>query len=190
MSTRHDPDPAAQAPGGILVRDAEVDDATEITKAHVRAWQVAYRGIMPDRYLDELSDELAGQSQRRRRHIAAPDEPRVFNLVAEQEGAVVGWLAAGPSRDEDAHERQGEIWAIYVHPESWRTSAGGALMAAAIKRLTDDGYSEASLWVFEANSRARRFYERFGWRTDGASELFERGGGQAIEIRYRLPLTG
>jgi RimJ/RimL family protein N-acetyltransferase len=63
-------------------------------------------------------------------------------------------------------------------------------MTVALQRLADDGYSEAVLWVFEANAQARGFYERFGWRPDGATEIFERGGGQAVEtIRYRRSLN-
>ncbi|MGD0083927.1 MAG: GNAT family N-acetyltransferase [Acidimicrobiales bacterium] len=189
MPTWRTSDSAAETPGETIVRDAEVGDADEIAEAHVRAWQIAYRGIMPDRYLDELSEDMAGQRQRRRVHLAAPDNPRVFNLVAERDGTVVGWLAAGPCRDEDHHETQAEVWAVYVHPDAWRTGAGGALMTAATERLAAQGYTEASLWVFEANARARRFYERYGWRTDGATEIYERGGGQAIEIRYRRPLV-
>jgi GNAT superfamily N-acetyltransferase len=174
----------------IVVRGATTGDARAIAEANVRAWQVAYRGIMPDRYLDELDSDLATQVARRRVNIGAPDEPRLFNLVAEREGAVVGWLAAGPSRDEDRHETQAEIWAVYVHPDAWRTGAGSALMSAALDRLVEEGYTESTLWVFEANPRARRFYERHGYRTDGATSIFERGGGQAVEIRYRRPLAG
>jgi ribosomal protein S18 acetylase RimI-like enzyme len=181
-------EPGAE-PEEIVVRDATIGDARAVAEANVRGWQVAYRGIMPDRYLDELADDFESQVARRRVHLGAPDEPRLFNLVAERDGAVIGWLAAGPSRDDDRHEKQAEIWAVYVHPDAWRTGAGSALMTAGIERLVEQGYTEATLWVFEANPRARRFYERYGYRTDGATGIFERGGGQAIEVRYRRPLA-
>jgi GNAT superfamily N-acetyltransferase len=172
----------------ITVRPAGIGDAAAITEAQVMAWQLAYRGIMPDRYLDELSDEKAGATERRRLHIARPDDPRVFNLVAEYDGEVVGWLSGGPSRDDDRRATTGEIWAVYIHPDYWRSGVGSALMTVALPRLADEGYTEAVLWVFEENPGARRYYERFGWRPDGSSELFERGGGQAVEVRYRRPL--
>jgi len=41
------------------------------------------------------------------------------------------------------------------------------------------------LWVVEANPRARRFYERSGWRPDGARKPFEHGGYAPAAIRYR-----
>ncbi|MFZ0170635.1 MAG: GNAT family N-acetyltransferase [Acidimicrobiales bacterium] len=173
----------------ITVRPATIGDAEAITEAQVAAWQSAYRGIMPDRYLDALDKDKASAAQRHRIHIALPDDPREFALVAEYGGEVVGWLSAGPSRDDDPHESEGEVKAVYVHPEYWRWGAGGALMAEALEQLAGDGFTEAVLWVFEENRRARGFYERFGWRPDGASAIFERGGGQAVEIRYRRPLT-
>ncbi len=186
-------DPSPTAPPikarEATVRDATVRDAKAITHAQVAAWQQAYRGIMGDRYLDELSTEISGSTNRRRVSIAAPDDPRAFNLVGEYEGHVAGWLCAGPSRDDDRDARLGEIWALYVHPDLWRAGIGGALMTAAIERLSGEGYAEATLWVFEANTRARGFYERFGWVLDGATAIFERGGSQAVEVRYRRPLT-
>ncbi|MGO8874711.1 MAG: N-acetyltransferase family protein [Acidimicrobiales bacterium] len=187
MTSTPVPDRSTASP--ITVRAATVADAGAITEAQTAAWQSAYRGIMPDRYLDGLSKDKAGAAQHHRVHIASPNDPRNFSLVAEYEGAVIGWLAAGPSRDDDRHDTEGEVQAIYVHPDYWRSGAGGALMTAALERLTAGGFTEAVLWVFEENRRARRFYGRFGWRPDGATDIFERGGGQAIEIRYRRPLT-
>jgi GNAT superfamily N-acetyltransferase len=172
-----------QAPR-ITIRSAGIGDAAAITEAQVAAWQLAYRGIMPDRYLDDLSEEKAGATERRRLHIARPDDPRVFNLVAEYDGEVAGWLCAGPSRDDDRSATTGEIGAVYIHPDHWRSGVGSALMTVALQRLAEEGYTEAILWVFEENPGARRFYERFAWRPDGSSALFERGGGQAVEIRY------
>jgi ribosomal protein S18 acetylase RimI-like enzyme len=177
-----------EPPVHITVREATVDDAEAITDAHVTAWQVAYRGMIPDSYLDSLDSERASRVERRRVNIGAPDEPAVFNLVGEADGAVAGWFAGGPSRDDDRHETTGEVWAVYVHPDLWRGGIGTALMSAGLDRLAAQGYTEATLWVLEANRRARGFYERFGFRTDGATHFFERDGHRAPEIRYRRPI--
>jgi hypothetical protein len=37
------------------VRPATPDDADAIASVHVRSWQAAYRGIVPDAMLDALS---------------------------------------------------------------------------------------------------------------------------------------
>jgi GNAT superfamily N-acetyltransferase len=180
--------PVTDGPDSIVVRHAVIDDADHITEAHVKAWQVAYRGIMPDSYLDDLSNDMADRRARWRVQIAAPESPAVCTLVAERDGTVVGWSSCAPSRDPDVTKRTGEVWGIYVHPDHWGTGAGGALMRASLEHLAGEGYTEATLWVFEENAQARGVYERYGWRPDGASEIFERGGAQAVEVRYRRPL--
>ncbi|TMD25492.1 MAG: GNAT family N-acetyltransferase, partial [Chloroflexi bacterium] len=46
----------------------------------------------------------------------------------------------------------------------------------------------AILWVFAANDRARRFYERAGWRLDGGTRTWEASGAALPVVRYRLDL--
>jgi hypothetical protein len=46
----------------VVVREASVNDAAAIADLHVRAWQMAYRGIVPDAILDGMSiDWLGGE---------------------------------------------------------------------------------------------------------------------------------
>lgn len=47
---------------------------------------------------------------------------------------------------------------------------------------------EVLLWVFERNADGRAFYERLGWRPDGASQVDDFGGAQPVEVRYRHTL--
>ena len=39
----------------LTIRPAQLGDAERIAAIQVRAWQAAYRGVMPDAYLDELN---------------------------------------------------------------------------------------------------------------------------------------
>lgn len=39
----------------MLIRPATVDDAHDLAVVHVRSWQQAYRGLMPQAVLDRLS---------------------------------------------------------------------------------------------------------------------------------------
>ncbi len=102
-------------------------------------------------------------------------------FVAERAGEVIGFASVGPSRDERG---VGEVYAIYVDPDSWSTGAGRALMARA-EEVLRDRYSQGTLWVLEDNPLARRFYEIAGWVPDGAHKTEERWGVQAPEVRYR-----
>lgn len=42
--------------------------------------------------------------------------------------------------------------------------------------------------MLDANERARRFYERQGWRPDGAEKTEEHSGATLHEVRYRIEL--
>ncbi|MGH9305237.1 MAG: GNAT family N-acetyltransferase [Acidimicrobiales bacterium] len=175
----------------IVVRPAAVLDAARITEVHVRAWQLAYRGILSERYLDDLSLQTKERRRRWEGIITAPERPGTVTLVAEVDGEVAGWASHGSNRDSDVTTPQtGEIYGIYIHPDYWRIGAGSELMAAAVDQMAASGLVEATLWVLEDNKRARSFYARHGWRPDGSSDYFERDGLRAVEVRYRRPLAG
>ena len=46
---------------------------------------------------------------------------------------IVGFIDVGASRDEDA---DAELFSLYVHPDSWGTGVGRALIEAGEQRLT------------------------------------------------------
>jgi len=170
----------------VAVRLATVDDADAITRVHVGTWQVAYRGQLPDAYLDRLSGEIPQRAEWRRGALAQPRDPAQRTFVAERDGEVVGFVSSGPS---DADATRGEVYAIYVDPAAWSTGAGRALMDRAVAELAALGFADAVLWVLESNARARRFYARCGWIADGATKVDTRGEVVLREVRYARSLT-
>jgi GNAT superfamily N-acetyltransferase len=164
-----------------LVRRAEPADARRVAEVHTRTWQTAYRHVFPPEVLDSLDVEerVRGWLERIEADMAV--------WVAETGDGIAGFLAAGPSRTEDG---LGELYAIYVLPEAWGSGAGAALMSAFKDWLADEGYTTAMLWVLADNPRARRFYEREGWRVDGERVDTIRGI-DVPEALYRLePVSG
>ena len=171
-----------------MIRTATADDVPGIAQVHVHAWQRAYAGIVPDHHLDGL-DVSSRAAQLARRF--GPDAPSgtVPTLIATgRDGAVHGFVNAGPYRDQDAPADGpgwGEIYAIYVHPDRWGTGIGRTLLATALATL--DSACPVALWVLEANASARRFYERSGFAADGARSTFEIAGALIPEVRYQRP---
>jgi ribosomal protein S18 acetylase RimI-like enzyme len=167
----------------VTVRPATVADAPAMGRLHVRAWQAAYRGHMPDDYLDGLraADRAAGWERALRR-----TRDRAAVLVAEQAGQVTGFANVGPAADP---EGAGELYAINVDPARWGTGAGRALLQAAQAELARLGFDETVLWVLPANARARRFYEVAGWVADGTERTVEILGVVVPEVRYRRRST-
>jgi GNAT superfamily N-acetyltransferase len=149
---------------------------------------VAYRGQLPDALLDSLSVD-----QRTRwwgEGWWGEDLARRGLLVAETDDAILGFVAAGPSRDDHATQATGEVYAIYAEPDEWGHGIGRHLMERALDELRSAGFTQATLWVVESNQRARDFYEMGGWHADGSrrTEQLQGGGAEAMELRYRCSL--
>jgi ribosomal protein S18 acetylase RimI-like enzyme len=165
---------------GTTIRPAVPEDAEAVERLRIAGWQTAYRGIIPDAYLDSLRVNVP----RRRQYLQAlPDDYR--NDVAIAYRAIVGWVAAGPCRDPDRPgPRHGEIFACYVDPDWWRKGTGRLLMDHALEALARDGRDDVTLWVLEGNDRARRFYSSLGFAPDGMRKLADFGE-PVSELRYR-----
>jgi L-amino acid N-acyltransferase YncA len=108
-------------------------------------------------------------------------------LLAEEAGELLGYTAFGTSRDLDVAPDVGEVRAFFVAPAAWRRGVGSALMAEALASLSESGYTEATVWSFDANARANAFYEHHGFRRNGAEKRQELWAG-VLEVRYRRPL--
>lgn len=175
---------------GAIVRRAVPEDAARIAEIHISTWQVAYRGQLPDAFLDGLSQTLDRRREWWRGEIATPRSPSHQVWVAEVDGEVAGFIGIGPANDRDVGPSVGEVYAIYVEPRFWDRGIGRALFAKAVAELRAQGFRAAVLWVLGTNERARRFYAIAGWRTDGGFKTETRPGGVELnEVRYRIDLA-
>lgn len=129
----------------MTVRPARPGDEQAIAEVHVRTWQAAYRGQVPDKFLDELS--IARRTGMWRRIIDDSHPPANQAFVLEENQRVVGFAHVTPSRDHDADGDVGELTAIYVLRESWRAGGGRMLLDHALAGLSAAGFSAATLWV-------------------------------------------
>ncbi|MFO1368949.1 MAG: GNAT family N-acetyltransferase [Marinagarivorans sp.] len=166
------------------IRPATLSDARQIAEVHVSSWQYAYRGLVPDSYLDRLSVDKRETAWQRSISDGAPEL-----WVAEQNSKILGWVAFGPSRDDDASPSVGEIEAIYILPDYWRQGVGRELWLVAQNRLIARNFSTVTLWVLTDNERAIQFYLTIGFSLDHhASRASERDGKVLTEARYESAL--
>jgi GNAT superfamily N-acetyltransferase len=164
-----------------LIRRATVDDAIAIAELHVRATRAAYRGLMPDAFLDGRSPRVESW-----RTQLGDDARHVF--VADDGARLLGFAVCGPAEDATLGSDCGELYAIYLEPDVIGRGVGRALIEAATRDLRGRGFTRAVLWVLEGNARGRRFYEAAGWRPDGATKIDTRPDHIRHELRYATPL--
>jgi ribosomal protein S18 acetylase RimI-like enzyme len=169
-------------PGPARLRPARPADAESIEALRVRCWGTAYRGMIPDDFLDGLPAGLAARGVARARMLADPAAGG-RQLVAAAATGVVGWAASGSSRDADRDRPSaGEIYACYVAPEWSGYGLGGRLLRRLLTELAAEGRTEVALWVLAANERARRFYALHGFAPDGSQRSLDLGG-PVVEVR-------
>lgn len=168
----------------ITIRPMTIADTSMVGEVHVRAWQSAYRGVMPDEYLAGLRPEDRAEMWRRSIEANRSGQRDVITV----DGRVAGFAAYGPERDRDDPAR-GELYAINLHPDNWRQGLGRQLLAHATAELVQLGFKAAVLWVETNNDRARRFYESEGWLFDGTERIDTVQGATVNEVRYRRPLS-
>jgi GNAT superfamily N-acetyltransferase len=171
----------------VSTRLAQVSDARAIAVVHVRSWQAAYRGLLPQDYLDRLDPDQ--RIARWEEQLRQAQGPRQAVVVAEDAGELVGFAHACPARDADLDPAiTGEVASIYLLREARGQGLGRQLMTAALAVLTAAGFREAVLWVLDINARARSFYQAGGWRPDGSVKQDELAGFPLREVRYRCPV--
>lgn len=176
--------PLSGAPAGRW-RVTTTDDAQSIAALHLASWQSAYRGILPDAYLDSL--DAPARAGMWHEDIA---RARVHVVAREVVGVgLVAFCAVAPSRDADANTETWEIWNLHAAPEARGKGYGTELFKVAAEMARAARATALTLWVVEENRSAQRFYEREGMVPDGARQLHTLAPNATLnEIRYRLPL--
>jgi GNAT superfamily N-acetyltransferase len=168
----------------IVVRRATPEDAASLAAVEVLSWQAAYRGLMPDAFLDGLSQaQLTAVWHHNLLKHGPYGRKRV--LVAAKDASVIGFVRVGPLSD---HGEVGLVYLLYVLPAHWGRGVGKLLMRAALDELHDLGMREAILWVLRDNRRARAFYESLGWCQDGRAASDTYGGVELEALCYRRAL--
>lgn len=168
------------------VRRAVADDVPEVARVQTDAWAATYEGLIPESIFALMTVDRRVEMW----NSYFTNRPaRALLLVAEHHDAIVGMASVGPCRDEDmGGDEVGEVFAIYVDPPYWGDGHGKALMIKSLEEMRTMGFELATLWVLDTNDRGRSFYERGGWRLDGAVKLDDSYGDPIREVRYRLEL--
>ena len=159
------------------IRPARLDAWPDMVAAKIAAGMAAWVHFLPAELLEKRNPP-----DRWRDAISDPDQT-VF--VAEVDGVAAGFCHLRHSGDDDAQPETGELDSFYVHPDYWGKGVGRDLMAAALTRLAEMGFDEATLWTAELNHRPRRIYEVSGWGLDGGRRERSLERHDFLEIRYR-----
>lgn len=162
--------------GSMLIRQAGSQDAEKIAQVRIDTWRTAYKGIVPQNHLDQLSlPAVTKQFQ----DLFKEEAPLVW--VAEDEAEILGFVFGGSERN--GHPEGGEVYAIYILDRYQGQGIGTQLMQAVSRELRRQGKTALTLWVLEQNPY-RAFYERLGGKAEG-KDTFNIDGVDLSLVSYR-----
>ena len=149
----------------MMVRNAEFEDMKRM--GHIMS--VSFRTAFADFVTQETMDACAQEESCAALLEGVFRAGQMHFLMGGDSGMLV-W-----QRTDDG----AEIVAIHSLPDSWGTGLGSAMLEEALNQI---GEGMVFLWAFKENNRARRFYEKHGFRWDGTERVSEFDG--AMEVRY------
>ena len=162
----------------MTLRESTVQDAALLSRIHAVCWKQAYRGLIPDHYLDRLQEDYWVPSVR-----AWLTGNRFSALIACEDDIPTGCIIFGRARDE-VHADWGEIVSLYVLPEYARHGAGSLLLTESIRRLREEGYHDICLWCLDGARTAHAFYTKRGFCVSGVSPAYSIGGRTVRDLLY------
>ena len=139
----------------LIIRPAQDHEHKAIVAVQIQGWQTAYRGIIDDNYLDNISHE--DRLLRRLSYIYEKDR---FSLVAEMDEQIVGMIDFGAGNFQTYGT--GEIYALYVDSHHKRRGIGKQLVQKAFGMLNENDLTPTYVIALKENHPARKFYEKLG----------------------------
>lgn len=152
----------------------KIEEAKDISRIYAISWKSAYRGIVSQQYLDQLSEY---------RWTKILTENSAISFVLLNNGNYIGTASISPARDE-IMKGWGEILSLYLLPDHFGKGYGKLLLDYCIKELNIAGFSSIYLWTLEKNIRARDFFNKNGFMHDGQQNICEIDGQYLTLVRY------
>ena len=163
----------------LVFRPATVDDAGRLAAVLVEGFDT-FRAFAPADWQPPRTDDVA------RDMAARLEEPTIWCLLAEQRPHVAGYVSLLPATDSRRpvdDPRLAHFWMLFVRAPWWGSGLASRLHGEACRAALSRGFTTMRLFTPAGQARARRFYEREGWRLVDAPFVDPELGLSIVEYR-------
>jgi ribosomal protein S18 acetylase RimI-like enzyme len=164
----------------MIVREANLEDASAITRVHIDSWRTTYHEILPEEYLAKLSYQQRESNWKQMLSTATENNHFIY-VVENKVGEIIAFADGGAERTNNPIYKS-EIYAIYILKNYQRQGIGRILMQTLAKRLLELGYNSILVWVL-ADNPACEFYKALDGKAIYTKQI-KRGDRTLNEIAY------
>lgn len=166
----------------MVIKKINKDDIELISALLASVWKVTYQGILSNSFLNNLKKDY---------WISTLNKLLTDNRVAGKKilinNEIVGVIIYGKSMIKKYHE-QDEIIALYIANKFQNNGYGDILISEVINEYKSRKAKHLILWVAKQNSKARKFYARYGFET-GIENKIKMGDKDIINMQIKIILN-
>ena len=164
---------------GYTIERVKLGDEETLAYIQTESWKAGFKDILSADILKRYTQIDKATAMYRRlleQHIG-----NGYLLKVEGNPHCIAWWDA--TRENDMPD-YAELICIHSLQNQWRKGYGSKMMGTVLHDIAHAGYSKLMLWVFEDNTRARKFYESLGFTANGKVKTAM----EATEVCYEKEL--
>lgn len=161
------------------IRKAKIGDEKTLAYIQTESWKYAFADIISAEDMERYTDIPKAEAMYENVLKSGHAEVSILKIDGKPH-CIAAWSKSRNPQFSDC----AELICIHSLSENWGKGYGSMMMNHIIDEIKNSGYNNVLLWVFEKNTRARRFYEKHGFElTDNTQISYD-----AVEVMYRKDL--
>lgn len=162
------------------IERVKLGDEETLAYIQTESWKSAFKDILSPDILEKcINLDKATMMYKR---LLEQNIGNGYLLKVKDKPHCIAWWDSTREADMPGYA---ELICIHSLPNQWQKGYGSKMMDMVLHDISDAGYSKVMLWVFEENVRARQFYEKHGFVTEGK----KKPNIEPIEICYERNIS-
>lgn len=163
----------------IKIDKVKIGDENILAHIQTASWKEAFAKIISEEDMKKYAD--INRAREMYSILLSKNIGNGFILSIDDTPHCIAYF--DKSRDDEFKD-YAEIICIHSLASNWGKGYGSIMMERILKDIRQAGFNKVMLWVFEENNRARKFYEKHGFRLSDKTKKFC----DAIEVMYHKEL--
>ncbi|MCR5824129.1 MAG: GNAT family N-acetyltransferase [Lachnospiraceae bacterium] len=161
------------------LRKVKPGDEADLAYIQTESWKAAFKDILDAETLTRCTNKEKAANMYK--NLIETNKGNGYLLSVDGRPHCIAWWDA--ARDAE-FTGKAELICIHSLKDNWHKGYGKQMMSRVLADMKEAGYSEAVLWVFRENIRARGFYEACGF----SETTYEKEILGAVEVCYSKKL--